>query len=78
MTGPRCDFYDWTSGRRCDQPGTWVTLHRSVRVPSRRALYYCDAHHPPRAHPFTAPAMTATEGEPAASIARPRARKRRG
>jgi len=48
MVEPRCDFYDWGTRRRCDQPARWVTYQSSSGggTPTR---HYCDAHRPPRA-----------------------------
>jgi len=53
----RCDFYDWTRRRRCDQRARWVTHQNSGRV-VRLASYYCDTHRPPRAQPLAKPRAT--------------------
>ena len=53
----RCDFYDWTARRRCDQRARWVTHQRSRQGP-RLASYYCDKHHPPRARQLARPSAT--------------------
>jgi len=48
MDARLCDFYDWTTRRRCEQPASWVT-HRSSVGTGGRVRYYCDRHRPPRA-----------------------------
>jgi len=54
MAEPRCDFYDWRTHRRCDQPARWVT-YQSSKGSGHPGRYYCDAHRPPRAHPIALP-----------------------
>jgi len=57
MAELRCDFYDWTTRRRCDQRAGWVT-HQSSRQGPRLASYYCDKHRPPRARQLARPSTT--------------------
>jgi len=56
----RCDFYDWTAHRRCDQRAGWVTHQSSGRV-VRLASYYCDKHRPPRAQPLVKRSATRSD-----------------
>jgi len=49
MAAPLCDFFDWTSHRRCNAPASWVTSQNFGQA-LHGDRYYCDAHRPPRAH----------------------------
>ncbi|PYO79655.1 MAG: hypothetical protein DMD67_02240 [Gemmatimonadetes bacterium] len=63
MGDARCDFYDWTAHRSCNEPARWVTHQSSVGT--RRERHYCDAHRPPRAHPMITLPATETGAPPA-------------
>jgi hypothetical protein len=58
MGDARCDFYDWTAHRSCNEPARWVTHQSSVGT--RRERHYCDAHRPPRAQSMITPRATET------------------
>ena len=63
MAIPSCDFYDWSTHRRCGEPATWVT-HQSFGQALHGVRYYCDAHRPPRAHPIAGNSADAGRLEP--------------
>lgn len=60
-----CDFYDWATRRRCDQPAHWETHQNSAGVGRVGRVgqvgHYCDVHRPPRAHPLAKPSATRTD-----------------
>jgi len=60
MAELRCDFYDWTTRRNCDQPAGWVTRQSSGGI-RRGSRYYCDTHRPPRAQPLGKPSATGSD-----------------